>query len=162
MPFMAPDIRDFVATLNPNHYDIETSAWSKTGYVNVIMVKGKYQARLQVKGDGRGGVRKRGQYLLPGLFDTALEAATYLAFVKTQDKEWEHGIPPKQVADRKARSKKAPPAIPTTPVPQPLGAPLPTTMATSINIPMVNTPIVAAMPMTPLSTIGYFPPAYSF
>ena len=43
---------------------------SKTGYLGVIEVKGKFQGRLQVKGDGRGGVRKRKQYSLPVLFDT--------------------------------------------------------------------------------------------
>ena len=51
-------------------------------YTNVIEVGGKYQERWQLKGDGRGGVRKRKQHSLPGIFDTALEAATYLAYVK--------------------------------------------------------------------------------
>ena len=47
---------------------------SRTGCTNVIEVRGKYQARLQVKRDGQ---RKRyqQQHPLPGLFDTALEAA---------------------------------------------------------------------------------------
>ena len=51
-------------------------------YTNIIEVKGKYQARLQVKGDGRGGQRKRKQYGVPGILDTALAAALYLAYFK--------------------------------------------------------------------------------
>ena len=45
----------------------QESRTSKTGYTNVIEVKGKYQARLQVKGDGRGGQHKCKQYAVPGL-----------------------------------------------------------------------------------------------
>ena len=52
---------------------------SSTGFVNVIEIKGKFQARLQVPGDGRGGVKKRKQVPLPGLFDKAEDAALYLA-----------------------------------------------------------------------------------
>ena len=55
---------------------------SATGFVNVILVKGKFQARLQVPGDGRGGEKKRRQVSLPGLFDEAEDAATYLASFK--------------------------------------------------------------------------------
>ena len=49
---------------------------SSTGFVNVIVVKGKFQARLQVPGDGRGGVKKRKQVPLPGLFDKAEDRRT--------------------------------------------------------------------------------------
>ena len=38
-----------------------------------------FQVRVQVPGDGRGGVRKRRQVSLPGIFDTAKEAAKYRA-----------------------------------------------------------------------------------
>ena len=51
----------------------------RTGFVNVVEVKGKYQARLQVPGDGRGGSMKRKQHALPGLFDTVEDAAVVLA-----------------------------------------------------------------------------------
>ena len=54
---------------------LKRSVWSKTGSTNVILIKGKFQARLQVPGDGRGGTQKRKQYSLPGLFDTAEDAA---------------------------------------------------------------------------------------
>ena len=38
---------------------------SKTGFVQVIKVGDYFQPRLQIKGEGRGGVRKRAQYPLP-------------------------------------------------------------------------------------------------
>lgn len=60
----------------------QESSRSRTGYTNIIEVGGKFQARWQLTGDGRGGKRKRKQCPLPGIFDTALEAATYLALVK--------------------------------------------------------------------------------
>ena len=63
---------------------LQRSARSQTGFTNVIPVKDKFQARLQVAGDGRGGVRKRKQHSLPGLFSTALEAAQFLALFKKE------------------------------------------------------------------------------
>ena len=45
------------------------------GFIGVIKVGNKFQARLQVPGDGRGGSKKRKQHSLPGLFDTAEDAA---------------------------------------------------------------------------------------
>ena len=47
---------------------LQRSARSQTGFTNVIPVKDKFQARLQVAGDGRGGVRKRKQHSLPRAF----------------------------------------------------------------------------------------------
>ena len=92
---IAADVRAMVAGLDKSDLWVQRSPLSRTGYTNVIKVKGgKYQARLQVKGDGRGGVRKRKQYSLPGVFDTALEAAYYLAWVvKHGTENWENGIP---------------------------------------------------------------------
>ena len=58
------------------------STRASTGFVNVIKEKGKFQARLQVPGDGRGGTKKRRQVPLPGLFDTAEDAAFVLASFK--------------------------------------------------------------------------------
>ena len=159
---MAPDIRDFVATLDPKHYDIKTSPWSKTGYISVIMVKGKYQARLQVKGDGRGGERKRGQHALPGLFDTALEAATCISPLSRRRKRCGKMafLRSRSTTATKARSKApAKPAQPGTPVSQSLGVQqmlLPTTMVVGINVPLLNAPLVAATSIPPPS-FGYFP-----
>ena len=67
---------------------------SKTGYLGVIEVKGKFQGRLQVKGDGRGGLQKRRQVAIPGLFDTAKEAAEMLAILEKAGPEnlWPGGI----------------------------------------------------------------------
>ena len=71
----AAAIREAVAKENRADLQLERTPWGKTGFVNVVEVKGKYQARLQVPGDGRGGSVKRKQHPLPGLFDTAEEAA---------------------------------------------------------------------------------------
>ena len=49
------EIRAFVAQLDRWDYPPEKSAWSQTGYAQVIKVKKRYQARLQVPGDGPGG-----------------------------------------------------------------------------------------------------------
>ena len=63
MPYaMADDVRAFVARIPKCDLVVQESPISATGYTNVIEIEGKYQARLQVKGDGRGGVRKRKQY----------------------------------------------------------------------------------------------------
>ena len=50
--------------------ELQLAPLSKTGYVGVIEVGLKYQARIQVPGDGRGGIAKRRQYKqysVPGL-----------------------------------------------------------------------------------------------
>ena len=52
------DVRSMVATLDKRRFRLEKNPTSATGYINVIKVKGKFQARLQVPGDGRGGERK--------------------------------------------------------------------------------------------------------
>jgi hypothetical protein len=160
---MAADVRAFVTSNDFVHLDVQENPCSATRYTNVIQLKnGKYQARLQVKGDGRGGIRKRKQYSLPGIFDEALDAARYLAFVKTQEKAWENGVPPKQFPDRKPRSKKANIVEPaTTPAsPAELAAPqMPVAMTTCfpIPLPMMHAPLVAATPV-PMQSLGYIPP----
>ena len=96
---MAARARELFAITDRSNLVPQESVRSQTGYKNVIEVGGKYQARLQVKGDGRGGERKRKQHSLPGLFDTALEAVLYLAFVKQEIMESmcdENGVPRKQ------------------------------------------------------------------
>ena len=65
------DVRKMVAELDRRDLIIQKNPTSITGYTNVIKVGKKFQARLQVPGDGRGGTRKRAQYSLPTTFDTA-------------------------------------------------------------------------------------------
>ena len=67
---MAAEMRAALPTLDRDGLVLERSQLSKTGFVNVIEVKVKYQARLQVPGDGRGGAKKRKQQALPGLWDS--------------------------------------------------------------------------------------------
>ena len=149
--FLAPKIRQIMADEDVSTLEVETSVTSKTGYKNVIEVKGKYQARIQIKGDGRGGVRKRRQYSLPGLFDWPLEAAQYLAYAKKNGFETfldDDGLPIRQIVERKARStkSKAPPADPAINTPmQPVF-----TIATPITFCNTRVPIapVSALPMS--------------
>ena len=67
---MAAMAFEAVAKANRAELNLKRTPWSKTGFVNVIKVGKKYQARLQVPGDGRGGSTKRKQHSLPTLFDT--------------------------------------------------------------------------------------------
>jgi hypothetical protein len=100
---IAEAVRRQVAAASKADLVVQESRGSRTGYTNVIEVRGKYQARLQVKGNGQ---RKRYQHPLPGLFDTALEAAQYLAMLKRDFGPG--GVPPlaKQIEQRKLRTKK--------------------------------------------------------
>ena len=144
---IAAAVRQQVAGADKDGLVLEESPLSRTGYTNVIEVRGKFQARLQVKGDGQ---RKRYQHPLPGLFDTAFEAAQYLAILKRDFGPGGVEPPPKQIEQRKPRRK--PPAHPET---QPV-ATLPTAvpvrmspaaaMATPIPFgsAMMNAPLVAA------------------
>ena len=121
---------------------------SKTGYLGVIEVKGKFQGRLQIKGDGRGGVVKRRQVSVPGLWNTAKEAAEMLAILEKAGPEnlWPGGIPPKQDKQHKPRSERSRPLAehgPLVDVPMPVA----TVMAMPVAHPMPNTPIVVARPM---------------
>ena len=67
---MSATAREAIMTEDRSKLDLKRSVWNDTGFVNVIKVGDKYQARLQVPGDGRGGTKKRRQHALPGLFDT--------------------------------------------------------------------------------------------
>ena len=97
---IAEAVRQQVAAANKDGLVVEESQRSLTGYTNVIEVGGKFQARLQVKGDGQ---RKRYQHPLPGLFDTAFEADQYLAILK-RDFGAEGVTPPaRQIEKRKPR-----------------------------------------------------------
>ena len=54
------DVQRMVAGLDKRRFRLKKNPTSATGFVNVIKVKGKYQARLQVPGEGRGGLRRDG------------------------------------------------------------------------------------------------------
>ena len=152
---MAAAARKAVEQADRDELELERTPWSKTGFVNVTKVGGKYQARLQVPGDGRGGIEKRKQCSLPGLFDTAEDAAVLQALVKKSMKERNDGnvfVPPKQNKPHKPRSK---PAVPNEASPPPLQPPqLP--MATAVVVPSamfrldVPFTVVSPLAMRPL------------
>ena len=90
MPWVARESRAAVELLTEQEKSalvLEISPCSSTGYTNVTRVGDKFQARLQVPGDGRGGMQKRRQHALPGLFATAKDAAVLLACYKQLLKE---------------------------------------------------------------------------
>ena len=151
---MAAAVREAVAKENRAELELERTPWGKTGYVNVVEVKGKYQARLQVPGDGRGGSVKRKQHALPGLFDTAEEAAVMLAVVKKRMKADNDGkliAPPKQDKPHKQRSLQleAPPPAAPTPEPQSMPAQRPLAVAYAVPTPlrMLHVPCVVGSPV---------------
>ena len=154
---IAEAVRQQFAAASKAGLVVDESPHSRTGYTNIIEVRGKYQARLQVKGDGQ---RKRYQHPLPGLFDTALEAAQYLAMLKRDFGPGGVPPPPKQIEQRKPRTKKPQQAEPeqlasvATPLPVPLEMPA-VAVATPIPFPMMHAPLVAA---TPLAMQCYTPP----
>ena len=122
--------------------------------MNVVEVKGKYQARLQVPGDGRGGSVKRKQHALPGLFDTAEEAAVMLVAVKKQMKAHNNGklvAPPKQDKPHKQRSSQLEAPLPAAPTPEPLSMPAQRPLAVAYAVPMplgmLHMPCVVALPV---------------
>ena len=115
---MAAEMRALVETENITDEELQLAPLSKTGYVGVIEVGLKYQARIQVPGDGRGGIAKRRQYSVPGLFDTAIEAAIIRASIMKGMKESNGGrlvVPPKQDKQHKPRTVKTQPAVPAAP-----------------------------------------------
>ena len=119
---MAAAARKAVEQADRDELELERTPWSSTGFVNVTKVGGKYQARLQVPGDGCGGIEKRKQCSLPGLFDTAEDAAVLQALVKKSMKERNDGnvfVPPKQNKPLKPRSKPAGPIEASPPPLQP-------------------------------------------
>ena len=152
----AAAIREAVAKENRADLQLERTPWGKTGFVNVVEVNGKYQARLQVPGDGRGGSVKRKQHPLPGLFDTAEEAAVWLAVVKRDMKAHHNGklfAPPKIDKPHKPRAKPAVPAM-ASPVPlQPPQLPMATAVAVPMLLPMAHLPFAVALPI-PMQPLG--------
>ena len=151
---MAAQVRELLASSDKTGLVLQRappSSSSKTGFVNVIQVKGGlFQARLQVQGDGRGGEKKRRQVGIPGLFKTAEEAAQLLALVKKIGPKtlWpEEGLPPKLDKQHKQRSHAA---ACTAAMRAPLvDVPMPAIVVfgTPIPFPAMNAPIVAASPL---------------
>lgn len=112
-------MREAIAAEDRSQLQLERSTWSNTGFKNVIRVGQKFQARLQVPGDGRGGEKKRKQHSLPGLFDTAENAAVMLAVIKRGFRGEGDGkmhSPPKQNKAHKSRAKPAKPSVPASPI----------------------------------------------
>ena len=160
----AAEMRALVATENVADDELELAPLSKTGYKGVIEVGLKYQARIQVPGDGRGGTLKRRQYSVPGLFDTAKEAAIIRAAIMKGMKESNAGslfAPPKQNKQHKPRTVKTQPAAPAaaSPPPGPLQQPVATTVAMPLSVPMWQLPFAAVSPL-PMQQMGYFPPRF--
>ena len=155
---MAAAVREAVGKENKEGLQLERSPWSKTGFKNVIEIKGKYQARLQVPGDGRGGTNKRKQHALPGLFDTAEDAAAALAMAKRDMLAAYDGkviAPPKQNKPHKPRNKLA---RPTMASPVPLQQPqllLAATVAVPLPFPIPNVPFAAALPLPMQPLCGF-------
>ena len=151
---MAAAVREAVAKENRDDLQLERTPWGRTGFVNVVEVKGKYQARLQVPGDGRAGSLKRKQHALPGLFDTAEEAAVWLAVVKRDMKAHNNGklvAPPKQDKPHKQRSSQLEAPLPAAPTPEPLSMPAQRPLAVAYAVPMplgmLHMPCVVASPV---------------
>ena len=121
---LGAEMRELIMAEDRSQLQLERSVWSSTGFVNVIKVGNKYQARLQVPGDGRGGAKKRRQHSLPGLFDTAEDAAVMLAVIKRgfrNEADGEIHSPPKQNKQHKPRNRCTPkePLPPMQPTPTP-------------------------------------------
>ena len=105
--------------------------------------------------------RERYQHPLPGLFDTALEAAQYLAMVKRDFGPDGVEPPPKQNKPLKSRKRQCvepetqPAATPPPVVPLQMSPAV--TMATVIPFPMMHAPLVAAT-LLPVPPPCYTPP----
>ena len=157
---MAAEMRAALPSIDRTGLVLQRSTKSLTGFVNVIEVKGKFQARLQVPGDGRGGEKKRKQVPLPGVFDTAEDAAVYLASFKKGLEE--AGMSAAQAAEKiEPQDKKHKPRTPKQPAAAALQLPQPvtTTVAMPMFMPMPGLPFVAASPL-PMQPLGYFPPRF--
>ena len=142
---------------------LERTTKTTIGFVNVISVKGKFQARLQVPGQGRGGEKKRKQVPLPGLFDSAEDAAVHLASFKKGMRE--AGMSAAEAAEKiPPLDKKHKPRTPNFPK-QPAAAapllphPVTTTVAMPLPMPMPCLQFVAASPL-PMQPLGYYPPRF--
>ena len=158
---MAAAIREAV-TARPDHERrelvLERSSRSKTGFVNVIEVKGKFQARYQVPGDGRGGSKTRRQHSLPGPFDKAEDAAFMLAQYKVEAERNDSVGRSPEKQNKKHKSRKLAPAA-VEPLPPPVNTPPVTTFAMPLSMPMWHLPVAAASPL-PVQSLTFVPPRF--
>ena len=140
-------MRALIAAEDREQLQLERSGWNKTGFTGVSKVGNGYQARIQVPGDGRGGSKKRRQHSLPGLFDTAEDAAVMRAVIIRGFKNSGDGkvhSPPKQNKKHKPRVQPPQPA-------QPALEPMQMPVATAMALPLANMmPLVPLVPATPL------------
>ena len=143
-------MREAVAKENWAELDLERTPWNDTGFVGVQKSKNKFRARLQVPGDGRGGTIKRDQYHVPGLFNTAEEAAVALAIMK-RDMTARNGgkvvIPEKQYQPRKSGGNKPCNATSSPLLPVVAHELMATAMALPIASLVLHLPIVTASPL---------------
>ena len=157
----AAAMREAVAKENVAVLELKHDPCSTTGFVAVQENKyGKFRARLQVPGDGRGGQKKRKQCAVPGLFNTAEEAAVALAIFKRDMKARNDGKvvdPPKQYKPRKSSGKQPPQPAPLPQLPVMAHMPMATAMAIPIPYPMLHAPLVTASPL-PMLPLGVAPP----
>ena len=148
---------DRIALEDREQLQLERSPWNNTGFVGVSKVGNKYQARLQVPGDGRGGLKKRRQVPLPGPWDTAEDAAVMRAVIIRGFKESGDGMihsPPKQNKQHKPRVK--PSSKPAQPALEPTLMPVATAMAVPLAAMLYNAPIVPATPL-PFPSLSFAP-----
>ena len=156
MPRLADaELRAMIAAEDRSQLQLEQSPWNRTGFVGVIQVGGKYYSRLQVAGDGRGGVKKRRQVSLPGPWDTAEDAAVVRAVMIRGFKESGDGkihSPPKQNKPHKPRAVKRSEPAAAQPAFEPVQTPMATAMAVPLAAMMPHAPIACAtpLPMQPL------------
>ena len=153
---LGAELRPLIAAEDRSQLQLERNPYNQTGFVGVIKVGNKYYARLQVPGDGRGGIKKRRQVSLPGPWDTAEDAAVVRAVMIRGFKESGDGkihSPPKQNKPHKPRAK--PRAMPAEPEVEPVEMPVATGMAMPVLSMMQHIPIV---PATPLPMQPLFPP----
>ena len=159
---LAAMARELLNTYNIEDDELQRAPLTATGFVGVIKVGDKYQARLQVRGDGRGGTKKRKQHSLPGLFDTAKDAAiSRAAVMKSMIQErGEVYEPPKLNKAHKPRTLKQPKQRAAAPQPlEPQQQPMPSAMAMPLAMPMWHVPFAALSPL-PMQPIGYTPPRF--
>ena len=154
---MADKMRESVEAEDRSQLELKKSPYSKTGFVGVIKAKnGKFQARIQVPGDGRGGEKKRKQHSLPGLFDTAEDAAVLLASMKRDMVKSLGAIiaPPKFNKEHKSRASK--PLQPLQPTSWSYACPelLPTAVAVPLASGMMHLPLAlgSPLPMQPFAS----------
>ena len=146
----AAAMREAVSKENVAELVPEQTPWNKTGFVGVQKAGSMFRARLQVPGDGRGGTTKRRQYHVPGLFNTAEEAAVALAIMKRDMMARNGGkvaVPEQQYKPRKSSGKKPCNATAAPLLPVVAHELMATAMAVPIASLVLHVPIAVASPL---------------